>query len=617
MRQRLTILAKLFIPVFMLYMVLRLVFGCLYYSADHWTVLQVARVAYWGWRMDFTSLFYVNLLFLLVFFFIDPWLRPSWKMPVTGSLFLLGNLPFIAINLVDLVYFRFNHRRATADIKDVFIHSSDAVQTFLISYWYLVLIFLLIALVFFLYTRRVLCGSRRIPMRWPYLLLSLVFFAIAGMLARGLGTRPIVPATPLLHFRADWQPLVNNSTFLVTYSLVKSQSTLQEKHYYSSAALDSLYPVRHQYQQAEPFSRRNVVIFVMESFSKELFRGYRQQSQMPFLDSLMSTSLVFNNAFGNALESNKGLPAILGSLPDITDEPIYLSNYSALRFRGLGTILKEEGYNTSFFMGAEPDHFGFEKLCRMVGIDEYYSKRDFKHRRDQEDGTWGVYDEYFFRYFGETLSARQQPFFSVLFNLSSHYPYKMPAATAVHVAGQQDYQDAVTYVDRCYQQLFRDISKQPWFRNTLFVFVADHGFRYTTEPNEILKEVRIPLFIYDPQQGGSTCNTVVKQLDILPSVLDRLHYARPFTSFGNSYLRQGQRFSVSRLFGFYQFVDSTSLVGYDDHAERVLYHYHYRVDSALKYNLLDAQGPELKRDLDLLRAYLQRTHNSFVANEIR
>jgi len=62
-------------------------------------------------------------------------------------------------------------------------------------------------------------------------------------------------------------------------------------------------------------------------------------------------------------------------------------------------------------MGAEYDHFGFARLCKMVGIDDYYSRDTYGKHPEQYDGNWGIYDEYFFNYFSDVVSKKKQPFF--------------------------------------------------------------------------------------------------------------------------------------------------------------------------------------------------------------
>jgi phosphoglycerol transferase MdoB-like AlkP superfamily enzyme len=619
MRNRSALVMKLFATMFIIYALLRLSFMLIYFPDDSWPFLQMLKLFYWGFRMDFSGLFYINLPFLLYWFFIDPFIRFQWKDKIAVVLFSAINLPFLAINFLDLVYYKYNHRRSTVDLLDVFADSSSAFSSFLQQYWYVLLIFLLISLSVVTRVIKIIKkNTGRKSSLVAYLVTSLLFIVTSVFIARGFSKRPILPSTPLLYFQPAYQPLVNNSTFNFLYSIIRKQTLLEEKNYFTSSQLDSLCNIHHQYQHDAPFQKKNVVFFVLESFSKEFFKGGEQEAKMPFFDSLMQHSTVFNNAYANALESNKGLPAILASLPDVMDEPVYLSNYSNINFKGIGHILKEEGYNTSFFMGAEYDHFGFAKLCKMAGIDEYYSSDTYGKHKKQHDGTWGIYDEYFFSYFAETLAKKQQPFFTTLFNISSHSPYKIPEATAqsINVPGQLPHQNSITYVDYCYKLLFQQISKQPWFNNTIFVFVADHGFRYTRKSNELLREIRIPLFIYDPQQPVHTeVDKIARQLDIIPSVLDKLNYTKPFTSFGSSVFRDEPAFSINRLNETYQYIDSTDFIGYDDLNNKVVFHYRYRQDSLLSNNLSLTQNDRIGEKVNRVKAVIQRVNNSLVNNK--
>jgi phosphoglycerol transferase MdoB-like AlkP superfamily enzyme len=619
MRNRAGVAIRLFGVMCFVYALLRLAFLLIYFENDAWPPGKLTDLFYHGFRVDIAALFYINLPFLAWYFFIDPFIQFSWKNKVSVVLFSLVNLAFLALNFLDLVYYRYNHRRSTIDLLDVFSDSSSAFNSFFSRYWYVLLVFTLVCIAIVQRVKKIIArtGERRSTLP-AYFITSLMFLGIIFIIARGWSKRPLQPSSALLYMDARYQPLLNNSTFNFLFSVVRKQTTLEKKTYFTGRQLDSLFSIYRQYPQGSPFQKRNVVFFVLESFSKEFFKGYPLETRMPFFDSLMQHSTVFDHAFANALESNKGLPAILASLPDVMDEPLYLSNYSNIPFKGIGSILKEEGYNTSFFMGAEYDHFGFTRLCKSVGIDEYYSRDTYGKHKNQYDGTWGIYDEYFFRYFADVIGKKQQPFFSVLFNLSSHSPYKIPeTANWLKVPGQADHQNSITYVDHSFQKLFDKIKSQPWFSNTIFVFVADHGYRYTNERNQVLREMQVPLFIYDPRQPVRvSSDRVVKQLDIVPSLLDKLHYSKPFTSFGTSFYRPEPAFSVNRLNGMYHYIDSTDLIGYDDVHDRILYQYKWKEDPGLLQDQLFYKANDAGKRVILLKALLQRMNNSLTDNKL-
>src|SRR5215831_2536104 len=138
----------------LIYSLLRLVFyfvnfGNLAEGISGW------KAFYWGLRMDFAILFYVNLPFFLFFIFIADSLKPKTAAVTSFILILLLNVPLLAINIIDIGYFRFTGRRSTIDLFYVTGDSLEAVPGFLKKYWYLFLLFM--GLVFVLYT-----GARKI-----------------------------------------------------------------------------------------------------------------------------------------------------------------------------------------------------------------------------------------------------------------------------------------------------------------------------------------------------------------------------------------------------------------------------------------------------------------------
>jgi phosphoglycerol transferase MdoB-like AlkP superfamily enzyme len=73
------------------------------------------------------------------------------------------------------------------------------------------------------------------------------------------------------------------------------------------------------------FSGKNVVIIILESFSKEHIGFFSPQNKgyTPFLDSLLGESLVNKHSFANGRKSLESLPSIFTSLPALMDVHIY------------------------------------------------------------------------------------------------------------------------------------------------------------------------------------------------------------------------------------------------------------------------------------------------------
>jgi phosphoglycerol transferase MdoB-like AlkP superfamily enzyme len=620
--QRIKTVLKLMLLLLAVYLLLRVIFQLKYYSSI--SAAEEFRIFYWGVRLDFAAIFYINIPFYIFYFFIGPFLSRKWSQLLAVIIFSLINLPFIALNVIDLGYYGYNLRRSTVDIFYVFKDSIHSFGSLFLQYKYTVIIFIVFSIVFVQVVKRVIYRAKESSgqIRIWQCALPLVFLAICFLIARGWGQRPIVPATALLKVDATNQPLVNNSTLNILYSWYRTSTRLERKNYFPSSELDSIYTIRRQYPQQQGIDKRNVVIFLLESFNESFFTPGADKARTPFFDSLMQRSIVCTNAYANGHESSKGTMAVLGSIPSFPDEPLFISNYSSIKMKGIGAILKEEGYDTNFFLGAEYDHFNFAKLCRILGIDNYYSK-DTYDQSGHDDGNWGIYDEYFFNYFAEVVNQKKNPFFAVLYNISSHPPFAIPAdeKAAFTVPGQSAQQNSISYVDHCFQRLFDKIKNQSWFSNTVFVFCSDHTLlKNVYDKSYQYKGFHIPLFIYDPAEPRQTIiNATVQQLDIVPSVLDRIHYSKPFMSFGSSFLRpdsEAKRFSIYRAGYHYQLTDSTTITGYDSRSEKIIYHYNYKTDSLLTHNLVDSGDSSIRSRERLIQAILQRFNNSMLDQDL-
>lgn len=142
-------------------------------------------------------------------------------------------------------------------------------------------------------------------------------------------------------------PILLNTPFTLIKSI--DHQTLQEYEFYNASQLNSIYSPLHHFKSLK-FKKENVVVIILESFSKEYTSLGGGKSLTPFLDSLMGQSLTFINGFSNGTKSIEGIPAILSSLPSLYENPfinsIYANNYQS----SFATILSKEGYKTAFFM---------------------------------------------------------------------------------------------------------------------------------------------------------------------------------------------------------------------------------------------------------------------------
>lgn len=299
---------------------------------------------------------------------------------------------------------------------------------------------------------------------------------------------------------------------------------------------------------------RNVLIFILESMSAEhsahlrpdLYADRPEQGFTPFLDSLMRSGLTFRRMYANGTRSIQAMPSILGSIPSFKT-PFVLMPQALGRSRQLPAILAEQGYSTLFFCGSERGSMGFGAYARSAGVERLVSREDYEkaHGTNDFDGYWGIWDEEFLQFAGEELRTVAQPFFATLFTLSAHHPFVVPERYAAALPeGYTRIHKGIAYDDMAFRRFFARFGHEKWFRNTLFVFVADHvsSEKFAPESREYPGSHHIVGFLYTPDgtlQGE--IGEVTQQLDIMPTVLGLLGNDQPYFAFGRDLLGEPDR----------------------------------------------------------------------------
>jgi phosphoglycerol transferase MdoB-like AlkP superfamily enzyme len=166
----------------------------------------------------------------------------------------------------------------------------------------------------------------------------------------------------------------------------------------------------------------------------------------------------------------------------------------------------------------------FDDFSRRMGFVSYYGLNEYPERKDS-DGIWGIYDEPYLQYFARQLSQRRQPFASVVFTLSTHNPYKVPAQYENTLpTGELPIHRTVAYFDLALQKFFDSAAKMPWYQNTLFVVTGDHIGPTATILPRMIDGYRVPIVFFHPSKRLPAVNRgkIVQHIDIAPTVLDYL-----------------------------------------------------------------------------------------------
>ena len=230
---------------------------------------------------------------------------------------------------------------------------------------------------------------------------------------------------------------------------------------------------------------------------------------------------------------------------------------------------------------------------------------------------WGIFDEPYLQYFNTELSKKEQPFFSTVFTLSSHHPYTIPEKyEGKFDKGNLNIHESIGYADYALQQFFTAAKKEKYYKNTLFVLVADH-----TAQTEIplyqgrAGMYRIPLIFHFDDKLKGVSNVVSQQADIFPSVIDYLDESAEFISFGNSVFSDStDYFAVNYLNGLYQFIEDDFVLHFD--GESAVSLYNFKNDPNLNTNLIEEDKHIALKKEEKLKAIIQQYNNRLIKNNL-
>jgi arylsulfatase A-like enzyme len=578
--------------------------------------------AFWqGLRFDFSAFAYLNIIFILLI------LIPTRKRESKGYQRLLKYL-FIGFNgfalftnLTDVVNVQFTGKRMTADILSFILQGDDATNVagdFIKDYWSLFVAFgILIFTMYKAYSwvEKNQFFLNRSKVNWKCYPISIIVLGLTVIAMRG-GTqlRPIKNIHASYYGQGKYVPLILNAPFSIISTL--GEKGIQEKKYFKTEEALAIFNAEQHFKNDSSIEK-NVLVIILESFGREYIGAYNDfEGYTPFLDSLMSHSLVCENAYANGKKSIEGIPAVISGIPALTDKPYILSQYGSQKGNSIASILSNIGYHTSFYHGGHPGTMGFDAYAEIAGFDNYKDLASYPNYEKDYDGKWGIFDEPYLQYYKTELDQISEPFFSTIFSLSSHHPYTIPKEyNGKFSQGEIPIHESVSYSDYALKQFFEAARTSDWYANTLFIITADHTFKATHKEYQNSKGLyAVPLLIFAPSDSiSSRVTKVCQQVDILPTIMDYLQLDTTIVSFGNS-IWDEKGFAVNYLNNVYQYFEDGYLLQFN--GEESLALYHLGNDTLLKNNLI-LKLPEICLDLETkLKAYIQEYNYRMINNQL-
>ena len=546
-------------------------------------------------RFDTVSILYVNAVWV-IFSLLPLRLRERrWYSEILYWYYVVVNsLTIVAVNMSDIVYFRYTQKRFTAE-EILFADNSNSallVVKFMAENWHLVLLGLLfIAILAKGYGRRWKPTSLLRGVAY-YGVSTLIFLSAIALSIGGIRggfsrmVRPIaVPVAMQYANNSQKANIVLSNPFCILRNI--SGESVSVPHYFDDTTLmRSIYTTTHTTPTTPAVSLegRNVVWFVLESFSAEhsahlcpdLYNGGKERGYTPFLDSLMREGYTFHRMYANGKRSIQALPSIWSSIPSFR-EPFMLMPASLGESRPAPRILSDMGYTTAFFCGSERGSMGFGAYANGAGFAHNYSMNDYeeRHGKGDFDNYWGIWDDCFISYMGEEIDTMQQPFLASIFTISSHHPFVVPTAREGNLPkGETKVHRCIAYTDDAVRRFFEKNGDKEWFKNTIFIFVADHvsSERFGERTHISPYDLHIVGFIYTPDGAlKGEYHSATSQIDLMPTLLGMLGCKEEYFAYGRDIFNEPQEPRVLVYDNGYKVITDHHLFIFDEERVTAVY----------------------------------------------
>lgn len=281
--------------------------------------------------------------------------------------------------------------------------------------------------------------------------------------------------------------------------------------------------------------RANVVIVILESFAfyKSGLSG-NPLNATPFFDHLAKDGVLFTRFYTPHGGTARSVFTAITGLPDVemnetsTRNPLVIDQH---------TIINEfSGYDKLYFLGGSASWGQIRGLlARNIEGLKIYEEGNYDSPRVD---VWGISDLDLFNETVEVLSQQTQPFFSIIQTAGNHKPYSIPENVKGFSKVTVPREEVVKYgfrslaalnsyrfMDFSLQVFMQKVSQQPFYDNTLFVFLGDHGLirsadhMFAAEEKLLLTRGHVPLLFYAPNQlKSAVLDKVASEVDLMPSI---------------------------------------------------------------------------------------------------
>lgn len=370
-------------------------------------------------------------------------------------------------------------------------------------------------------------SNKKLALVWP-LILVLIAFGIRST----TGHRPANPAMFAITQDSMVNSLILNSGYSVIYAVYSLHHESKSSQIYGkmpkaeifklTGAIDSDIPtLKTLVPSAKREKPLNLVIILQESLGATFVKSLGGVPVTPNLEKLKEQGIWLEQLYATGTRSVRGIEAVTaGFLPTPSESTVKLS-LSQKNFFTLADLLGRQGYSTEFIYGGESHFDNMRSFFLGNGFQKIIEEKDYKN--PVFIGSWGASDEDLLNKTHEQLLAHHasgKPFFTLAFSSSNHAPFEFPdGRIELYEQPKATDNNAVKYADYAIGEFFKKAQASPYWKDTLFLIVADHDIRVRGNTLVPIEHFHIPGLILGANIKPQKLTTIASQIDLPVTML--------------------------------------------------------------------------------------------------
>ncbi|MBY7901402.1 LTA synthase family protein [Vibrio fluvialis] len=389
--------------------------------------------------------------------------------------------------------------------------------------------------------------------------MQLVLTCLLVLGARGtLEHRPINPA--LVAFSTDHllNDLSLNSAYSVAFAWKQAKSEMSSSDFYGpmdqKALLSEIHrtlqnpnadfadpnaPTKTMHTTSFPGRKKNLVILLQESLGARYVGKLGGLPLTPNLDKIMDEGWNFTRLYATGTRSVRGIEAVVTGFTPTPARAVVKLGKSQQNFFTLASFLGNQGYHTQFIYGGEAHFDNMKTFFLGNGFQDIVQGSDF----DKVDftGSWGASDEDLYDQANKEFTELHQqgkPFFSLVFTSSNHSPFDYPDGKITpYDSDKQTRNNAAKYSDYALGEFVKKAKQSEYWKDTIFVVVADHDSRVYGASLVPVRHFHIPAVIFGNDVPHKVDDRLASQIDLGPTLLSLIGASGEHPMLGNDFTK--------------------------------------------------------------------------------